>query len=499
MAVPERKEQENTSMNKTAKRIISFFCMMSVLSTTTYALELNYYGENTVLFNEPSSQLHFTGSADSGLSNRMATIFVMMPGKTLADVNSFENVAYMKSVSVDFDGGFEFEFGFDELSGEYPIYVLCDDEQFNTTYNFKSQGDIAGLFDLIRKETVTYSDIEEYSQTLGLDLSFATKEGYKTTVIKRITEKKNSITDSNESVNLIKEILKNCISEFAKLEEVKNAVNWSKLPSVLEEITSLTGVSYDYKGKSKQSVCTKLIGKEFTSAEQLQEKFNEAVKEAGNNDGGSGSGGGGGKTTGGGSYGNVSSMVNNQPQAVTGTDSSNAFTDISNISWAIKPINYLYSKGIVNGTGDGKFSPDSLLKREEIAKIIVSAFNLTSDEATTTFTDTLPTDWHYKYIASAQEREIVNGMSDTLFGVGKYVTRQDIAVMIYNAAIIAGKGFTSSKTDFTDFEAVSDYAKTAVSALAGEGVINGMDDGSFAPKQNATRAQAAKMIYEVIQ
>lgn len=486
-------------MNKTAKRIISLLCMATVLSSSVYAMELDYYGENTVLFTEGKSELHFKGKADGNYSNRIATIFVMMPGKTLADAKTPENVVYMKPVSVDFDGSFEYKFGFDKDSGVYPVYILCGDEQFKDEFNYKSRNDITALFDKIKNGTVAYTDIEEYSQTLGLDLSVVTEDGHKTTVIERVIGKKDSITNDNASVDVIKNVLKDCEKEFNYLNGIKEALNWSVIPSILTEIKELTGVEFDYKNASEQKVCQLLIGKEYTSAGLLEKAFNEAVVNVLNEKDNGGSGGGG-KVTGGGSTGNyyIPDNMGTATPIIKENENSNAFTDIAEVEWAVKPINYLYNKGIINGTGDGKFSPDKLLKREEIAKIIVNAFNLTSEEAKTTFTDTNSSMWHYKYIASAQAKGIVKGISETRFGVGEYVTRQDIAVMIYNAAVASGKGFTKTKTDFSDYDLVSDYAKTAVSSLAGEGVINGMGDASFSPFEFATRAQAAKMIYQLI-
>ena len=493
-------------MNKTAKRIISFLCAAAVLSPSAYAMELDYYGENTVLFTEARSQLHFKGTVDGNYSNRMATIFVMMPGKTLADANVPENVAYMKSVSVDFDGEFEYKFGFDKESGVYPVYVLCGDEQFEDEYNYKSRDDITALFDKIKNGTVAYTDIEEYSENLGLDLSVVTKDGYKTTIITRLLEKKDSITNDNASVDIIKNVLKNCGTEFKYLEDIKTSSNWSVIPSLITNISNLTGVVYNYKGVTQQSVCTKLIGNEYTSAELLKTAFDRAVSDvlsqAPGNQGSitGGGGGGGGTVTGGGSSGNYI-VSNDNSTSILYNDknkNSNAFNDISDVEWAVKPINYLYANGIINGTGYGKFSPNDFIKREEIAKIIVNAFELADENAATTFTDTDSSMWHYIFIASAQSKGIVNGISQTKFGVGDYVTRQDLAVMIYNAAVLSGKGFLKTKTDFSDYGEIAEYAKTAVSSLAGDGIISGMGDGSFEPNSPATRAQATKIIYEVI-
>ena len=106
-------------MNKKTKGIISFLCAATVLSSSAYAMKLDYFGDNTVLFSEGKSKLHFLGKAEGNKSNRMATIFVMMPGKTLADVQNPEAVAYTRPVSVAYDGSFEYEFGFDKESGVY--------------------------------------------------------------------------------------------------------------------------------------------------------------------------------------------------------------------------------------------------------------------------------------------------------------------------------------------------------------------------------------------
>lgn len=493
-------------MNKITRKIVSALCAAVVLSSSAFAMELNYYGENTSLSvsTDVRNKLHFTGKVDGNFSNRMATVFIMKPGKTLADTSDTACVEYMNTAEVDFNGNFEFEFNFEKESGTYPVFVLCGDEVYSHNYNYKSWTDIVSLFEKIRNDSVTYTDISDCAETLGLDLSVVTKDGYKATVITRLSQKKGSITDGNESVDVIKTVLKNCKEEFIALERIRSAGNWSELPAILNKITELTGVVYNYRGASQQRVCQKLIGKEFTSAELLKADFDKAVtevlSEAGNGGGGgNGGGNGGSKVTGGGSNGNylTGDYIPTAPQN-TENENSNAFTDISDIEWAVKPINYLYTKGVISGTGDGKFSPNDLLKREEIAKIIVNAFGLLDEAAETDFKDTSSDLWHFRYIASAKAKGVVKGISETEFGVGQYVTRQDIAVMIYNAAIMSGKGFTKTKTDFTDYAEIADYAKEAVAGLGGAGVIGGMEDGSFAPTANATRAQAAKMIYAVI-
>ena len=58
--------------------------------------------------------------------------------------------------------------------------------------------------------------------------------------------------------------------------------------------------------------------------------------------------------------------------------------------------------------------------------------------------------------------------------------------------------FTQEKV-FADNDEISDYAREAVSALAGSGIIDGVGDNTFAPNQTATRAQTAKLIWKLLQ
>ena len=109
------------------------------------------------------------------------------------------------------------------------------------------------------------------------------------------------------------------------------------------------------------------------------------------------------------------------------------------------------------------------------------------------FDDVPADDWAYVYVAAAAKTGVVKGYSDTVFGKNDNITRQDLAVIIYRAALNEGIEFDSTNTDFSDYEEVADYAKEAVAALAGTGVVNGID-GAFVPSGFATRAEIAKIL-----
>ena len=110
------------------------------------------------------------------------------------------------------------------------------------------------------------------------------------------------------------------------------------------------------------------------------------------------------------------------------------------------------------------------------------------------FSDVAKDSWYAEFIEKAYAMGIVSGMGDGTFGVGLSITRQDMCVMIYNAAKAAGITFEVSDDAFADDEKIADYAKEAVYALKQAGAVSGVDAENFAPQETATRAQAAKII-----
>jgi membrane-bound inhibitor of C-type lysozyme len=174
------------------------------------------------------------------------------------------------------------------------------------------------------------------------------------------------------------------------------------------------------------------------------------------------------------------------------------FQDLSSVPWAVTAINSLASLGVINGRSETVFDPNATVTRAEFAKMVCNAFGITTNTNNTqTFTDVTVSDWFYQSVEAAAAAGVINGISDTEFAPNELVTREQMAAMLYRA--IAYKGIslkTGSPISFTDASSISEYAVTAVNALSSAGVINGMDDGSFAPKESATRAQAACIIYQ---
>ncbi|HHV99353.1 MAG TPA: S-layer homology domain-containing protein [Clostridiaceae bacterium] len=176
------------------------------------------------------------------------------------------------------------------------------------------------------------------------------------------------------------------------------------------------------------------------------------------------------------------------------------FSDISNVKWAKETIEYLAARGIISGPGDGTFRPSDKVTRAEFIKMLMIALELEDEEAECTFSDVKAGAWYYKPIAAAEKLGIVKGKGDGTFGVNDEILRQDMAVMIYRTAQLLGidLGDDVNVEPFTDEAEISGYAKEAVTAIQKAGIINGIGDGRFAPKNNATRAEAAVIIYRLL-
>lgn len=173
-----------------------------------------------------------------------------------------------------------------------------------------------------------------------------------------------------------------------------------------------------------------------------------------------------------------------------------SFRDIDSCTWAHTQIKSLSDSGVINGTGKYSFAPSENVTREQFVKMITLAFGINvNDVEDAEFNDVDKNQWYYPYICAAYKNKLITGETAEIFGVGNYITRQQMAAIVYRACKNAGVNLTAGEAKFSDMSAVDEYAKEAVNVMNASGIINGMGDGQFAPKETAIRAQAAVMIY----
>ncbi|GEM_PF-6232562 len=291
----------------------------------------------------------------------------------------------------------------------------------------------------------------------------------------------------------------------------KKSYTWQGYEKMLRDNQHIIGINmndYDNRVSSANRKIIMNTMKEITFADidAIAEKFNELVDKYKGTGGGSGGGSSpspGASVTGGisnmGIVGKTDHKVLEQEPVETLV--SKLFPDMQGYAWAKESVEALADKRVITGNEDGKFEPGRTITRDEFVKILVSAFSLLDKNAKCAFTDVEDGQWYYPYIASAVKTGLVKGVDAENFGVGMPVTRQDIAVIVgrYLNTIQLDREPEQQKTEFTDMEDIAAYAKDSVALLAGYRILNGNMEKQFLPRANATRAEAAVIIYKLME
>ena len=191
------------------------------------------------------------------------------------------------------------------------------------------------------------------------------------------------------------------------------------------------------------------------------------------------------------------------PEVPEGTETPETtvrFVDLGNHAWAADSINALADEGIIKGTSENTFSPGNNITRADFAILLVRAFEKESDNEEN-FTDVLPTDYFAGELAIARNTGLVQGIGDNKFAPKNFIKRCDMMLMIWRVLTsgdnnLAGDGVYDVPS-YPDFDTVPDYAKEAVSALIGAGLVNGKGD-NIAPLDNTTRAEVAVLLERVL-
>ena len=328
-----------------------------------------------------------------------------------------------------------------------------------------------------------------------LDLSKCGLDGYYTkSYVNEDVQKNLTSRVSGKNFDSIPKLYKSLCEQFVLAVVEKSGSN-SAIKEVIDGFSEKIGTSVS--GFSECNL-SELSGQNYNDYSALK----SAIDNIKSSNSGSPSSSGGNR--GGGSGGSIGG-TKTYPTVVPDTDNKDielnyyVFDDLDSVEWAREPICKLAEMGVLRGKEYRLFYPNDNITREEFVKMLTVAYKLNIENKTAKFTDVNADDWFMPYVAAALENGIVNGVSDDMFGTGQNITRQDLAVMAYNAALKNGVEFnTEGVQKFSDDDKISDYAKAAVYALKSQDIVNGIDGKNFAPQDTATRAEAAKILYALI-
>ncbi len=356
--------------------------------------------------------------------------------------------------------------------------------------------------------------LESNADILGIDIENEDYTDDKTAVAKIFL---NSIAEGSEKGKYVPRSMLDARKVFEQSKGVVaiNGCDAETATDILEEYGEILGV--DMKDHAKQckkysaaEVNKAFVERNFELPSDVTAAYAEGIAYLKEKKGGSGGGGGGG---GGGSLpsSTVGTIDNGYiadnitigsdviEQNLPNDEMEQKFSDVVKEHWAYTAVQTLAEMSIVEGFENGGFAPDDLVTREQFVKMLIVAGDIYNEEIDTTFADVAADRWSKAYIASAVSRGIVSGYTDNTFKPAATLTRQDAAVMAYRFCNVMKKTVTKSDAlSFKDSDSVSDYAIEAVASLESSAVINGFEDETFRPMGTLTRAQAAKIIYEII-
>ena len=177
------------------------------------------------------------------------------------------------------------------------------------------------------------------------------------------------------------------------------------------------------------------------------------------------------------------------------------FIDVNANDWFYGDVEYVYTKGIMSGTGATIFDPNSQLTRGMIVTILYRMEKEPAVSGASKFTDVDIALWYGKAVVWAADNGIVTGYSDTAFGPNDPVTREQLAAILYRYAVYRGMTAVTLEDNlggFADADQISSYAIPAMNWAVGKGLING-SGSTLAPKAQATRAQVAAIIHRYLE
>ncbi len=170
------------------------------------------------------------------------------------------------------------------------------------------------------------------------------------------------------------------------------------------------------------------------------------------------------------------------------------FTDVRQGDWYYDAVLWAVDNGITAGMSPGRFEPSGSCTRAQAVTFLWRAAGEPDPSIANPFQDVKESDWYYKAVLWAVEKQITKGTTATTFGPEAKCTRGQIVTFLYRfmnqPAVGGGSGFQDVPQDL--------YCADAVSWAVSAGITNGTSGTTFSPNQNCTRGQIATFLYRTL-
>ena len=181
------------------------------------------------------------------------------------------------------------------------------------------------------------------------------------------------------------------------------------------------------------------------------------------------------------------------------------FTDLDTSLWYHNAIDYMLEHKLMSGTSDTLFAPSLTTDRAMLTTILYNLEGRPAVEEASTFEDVAAGKWYADAIAWAQDNAVVAGTGANTFAPDTKITREQMAVMLYNYALFKGYDVTKAGdlTKFADADSVSSWAEKALCWATANGLMSGVSSDPTVlilnPKGESTRSEMAALMMNFLE
>ena len=180
-------------------------------------------------------------------------------------------------------------------------------------------------------------------------------------------------------------------------------------------------------------------------------------------------------------------------------DNSRSFQDVSDGAWYANAVKWAASREVMNGVSAQRFDPQGTVNRAMMAQMLFNFDGAENTGIVSQFSDVSSKDWYAASVSWAVKSGIARSYGNR-FGAEDALTREDMALMLYNYA--KAKGYNTyangNLSAFSDNGGISDWASAAMQWAVGTGLITGTQNGTrmvvLDPQGTVTRAQLATIM-----
>lgn len=182
--------------------------------------------------------------------------------------------------------------------------------------------------------------------------------------------------------------------------------------------------------------------------------------------------------------------------SVAGAEILDHFTDVPEDAWFAEAVNFTAKKGLFQGVSETEFAPGGTMTRAMLVTVMHRLEGSPKPSAGAGFNDVPADTWYSEAVAWARATGVVKGYSDTVFAPDDWITREQMAAILYRYS--KNKGYdVSRRVDFSryaDSGSVSEWAAEAMSWANATGLIIGRTETTLNPGDTATRAEVATIL-----